>query len=422
MPFLMLKDEGGELVIQNASATSFGTLNPPFSEVEYEHALVFKPKMQPYEWWAWDPDTGGNPPNPQPVGRENIPHFRLGPLIDGTAGDPFQTPPIGVSYKTGLTGQLYRKVTQSFRGEVREVTWYATKTGSELLTDASNPAGTAQYSNPCVIERWTYRRTKTGFLWRSSAEISMIKSNDQEETNVKQWGENVDPVASRIEGIDRRDRHADELDLFIIGNLPFTTWGAGRSASEILSEGISFRAEIDNAFSLYIKNSDAGIVATIGGVTGRSWLDENIPNVTPAVSFRVYLQDQLTPDTNAAVDFDDKLSTAEATDPAARITAIRATDPTNLDSDAECWRALYQWADHLMGFEPDAGVEDEDALRWFATSDSAAKWGAIRANVTFDEAAKDAARDEIKDYYSAGSNAETDRRIARWASVFLNLE
>ena len=199
--------------------------------------------------------------------------------IDSLLGNPGCRDIRTVNYKSGLLGRLHKKLTSWFRGELREVEYYADDTETNLVlvvqvfadSDLTTP-GYARDGSGLAQERWTKRTWK-----RTDGTDGTVK------TTHKRYDH--DKPTQQKEGRRRRQNVIDALELEVLPMLVATTavnpaspTQAEIDAAEVI--GVAYIKKYSDDISDYIRTGDLSFKTSPASpnITDdtETWLDDSV--------------------------------------------------------------------------------------------------------------------------------------------------
>lgn len=218
---------------------------------------------------------------------DTITNFELkiyGFLSDYIKSDREKTePPCDINYRVSLTKRLNPIITDVYKGEVREITYYENVT--------LNADGTQTGDNPIVKETFAYTRDSDLLVISRVMKIYWFMNNGDVFTTANERVKYYTSEQKIQEGQRRRKNIIDFMQIPVIGMIMQTE---GVTQSEAITMGADF-------FDGYITEVNAFIATprmntlqdAVSNDTGHAWLDNvvNTPNADDTI--RDYILDQL---------------------------------------------------------------------------------------------------------------------------------
>ena len=181
--------------------------------------------------------------------------------------DDMHIPPMGLSYKTGLSIRLQSDVKMR-RGEVYQV--------RKCVSATETPLGYV-FSDPIVVEDITYERDAVGNAKKQTKVISWIQEDGNPSPITKTLEKFYSVSESINEGQRRRKNIVDYLKGATIHLLMQTELPKGKTAEEVMGMGREFVAKHEADINTFIDTSVPALFMNVQADT-TTWLDNLVPN------------------------------------------------------------------------------------------------------------------------------------------------
>lgn len=208
------------------------------------------------------------------------------------------TPPLDLDYKKQLTTRLHPKNT-FVQGEL---------TAREFYENASvNADGSITFSNLILRENNVYTRDVAGFAIYRTKTITWIRDDESDGPDTKVTLKYYSGVDKIQEGQTRRGNLVDALimdsaNLLLLAKTVARIGETGDSSYALTAEEIEVEIQkgrdllttYGDSFSAFISHSDKKILTDIQNDTTHAFLNDTLYGVTPSVTMRQYILNEMT--------------------------------------------------------------------------------------------------------------------------------